>query len=247
MPLRRAGRVFCTLPRIRCAPCIFRRVDRLFGQRRLIRTRRVDGRRSSACRPVAHQSETPLDGALYAARIRCQFLDAAVVQYALLSPASVRATRRAVSYESFFYPLDAISQWNRLYGPRGFQQYQCVIPERCAEAGIAELLRAIADSGRGSFLAVLKRCGDLPSPGLLSFPMPGVSLALDFPQRERVNHPLFDRLDAIVRHAEGRLYPAKDAHMSGADFRRAYPAWERIEALRDPALCSRFWKRVTQI
>src|SRR5260364_86798 len=68
-----------------------------------------------------------------------------------------------------------------------------------------------------------------------------------FPQRERVNHPLFDRLDAIVRHAEGRLYPAKDAHMSGADFRRAYPAWERIEALRDPALCSRFWKRVTQI
>lgn len=160
------------------------------------------------------------------------------------SPAQQRHT---VSYETFFYPLDAVLQWNRLYGPRGFQQYQCVISEPHAEAGIAEVLKAIANSGRGSFLAVLKRCGDIPSPGLLSFPMPGVTLALDFPQHESLNRALFERLDAIVRQAEGRLYPAKDAHMSGADFRRAYPNWPRIEALRDPALCSRFWKRVTQL
>ena len=75
--------------------------------------------------------------------------------------------------------------------------------------------------------------------------MPGTSLALDFPQSRALEHKLFPRLDAIVRSAGGRLYPAKDAHMSGSDFRQAYPAWEQLESLRDPVLMSRFWKRVT--
>jgi FAD/FMN-containing dehydrogenase len=92
---------------------------------------------------------------------------------------------------------------------------------------------------------VLKRCGPLRSPGLLSFPLEGTSLALDFPQRESANRRLFATLDAIVHEAGGRLYPAKDAHMSGADFRHAYPSWREVEALRDPALTSRFWQRVT--
>jgi FAD/FMN-containing dehydrogenase len=148
------------------------------------------------------------------------------------------------NYEPFFYPLDRILLWNRIYGRKGFQQYQCVIPDAVAEVATRELLAAIADSGQGSFLAVLKRCGDIASPGLLSFPLPGVSLALDFPQKTDLE-PLFTRLDAIVREAGGRLYPAKDAHMSGRDFRQAYPAWEQLEALRDPSLMSRFWKRVT--
>ena len=155
-----------------------------------------------------------------------------------------RLTDQRTPYEPFFYPLDSILHWNRIYGPQGFQQYQCVLPEASAEAGMGALLRAIADAGEGSFLAVLKRCGRLRSPGLLSFPMPGTSLALDFPQRGDRLCPLFARLDAIVREAGGRLYPAKDAHMSGSDFRLAYPAWERLEALRDPTLMSRFWKRV---
>jgi FAD/FMN-containing dehydrogenase len=81
---------------------------------------------------------------------------------------------------------------------------------------------------------------------LLSFPTAGTSLALDFPQSPSLEKTLFPRLDAIVREAGGRLYPAKDAHMTGADFRKAYPAWEKVEALRDPALNSRFWQRVTQ-
>jgi FAD/FMN-containing dehydrogenase len=160
------------------------------------------------------------------------------------APAARKHAR--VDYGRFFYPLDSILKWNRLYGPKGFQQYQALIPEREARSGIRALLAAIAQSGSGSFLAVLKRCGDLPSPGLLSFPQPGTTLALDFPQSERLGASLFPRLDAIVREAGGRLYPAKDAHMSGADFRRGYPAWERLEALRDPALMSRFWARVTQ-
>ncbi|MFP5441221.1 MAG: FAD-binding protein [Gammaproteobacteria bacterium] len=160
-----------------------------------------------------------------------------------LQPARRRARRR--DYAPFFYPLDGIRDWNRGYGPGGFQQYQCVIPEAAAADAIGELLAAIAASGRGSFLAVLKRCGDLQSPGLLSFPLAGTSLALDFPQHDDLDRRLFPRLDAIVRSAGGRLYPAKDAHMRGEDFRRAYPAWEQLAALRDPALNSRFWQRVT--
>ncbi|MGF6611023.1 FAD/FMN-containing dehydrogenase [Paraburkholderia sp. WSM4175] len=152
-----------------------------------------------------------------------------------------------VGYDSYFYPLDALLQWNRVYGRSGFQQYQCVIPPSCAREAIREVLDAISRSGTGSFLAVLKRCGDLLSPGWLSFPREGTSLALDFPQREASNQRLFDTLDAIVRESGGRLYPAKDAHMSGNDFRAAYPRWTDLEALRDPALLSRFWERTTRL
>jgi FAD/FMN-containing dehydrogenase len=158
-------------------------------------------------------------------------------------PATLRQAQ--MSYEPFFYPLDGIQNWNRIYGKRGFQQYQCVIPTQNAEAAVRELLATIAVSGGGSFLVVLKRCGDVASPGLLSFPMPGVSLALDFPQHNHLNFKIFARMDAIVRQANGRLYPAKDAHMSPEDFRRFYPEWLTVEALRDPGLYSRFWKRVT--
>ncbi|WP_321879336.1 FAD-binding oxidoreductase [Paraburkholderia bannensis] len=147
---------------------------------------------------------------------------------------------------SFFFPLDNIRNWNRLYGRRGFQQHQCVLPEASARDALHDILKTIAASGSGSFLAVLKRCGSLVSPGLLSFPMRGVSLALDFPQDARRNTALFARLDAIVAQARGRQYPAKDAHMSSEHFRAAYPAWEELERYRDPALMSRFWQRTTQ-
>jgi FAD/FMN-containing dehydrogenase len=153
--------------------------------------------------------------------------------------------QRIVSYDPFFYPLDRVLHWNRVYGRKGFQQYQCIIPDSNAEPAIRELLKTIAETKRGSFLAVMKKCGDLSSPGLLSFPMPGLSLALDFPQQASFNEELFPRLDALLREAGGRLYPAKDAHMSGEDFRAFYPNWEKVEALRDPVLTSRFWNRVT--
>lgn len=151
-----------------------------------------------------------------------------------------------VGYDPFFYPLDRLQQWNRMYGRAGFQQYQCVVPQQHGREVIRTVMQEIAQSGTGSFLAVLKQCGELASPGLLSFPLHGVSLALDFPQRELVNKRLFSKLDSLVHEAGGRLYPAKDAHMSATHFKRAYPQWERVEALRDPQLLSRFWKRVTQ-
>jgi FAD/FMN-containing dehydrogenase len=155
-----------------------------------------------------------------------------------------REARRRVDYERYFYPLDAIGQWNRLYGPRGFQQYQCVVPDTVASDAVRRLLGEISSHGAGSFLAVLKRCGPLTSPGLLSFPLPGVSLALDFPNAADLA-VLFERLDRIVRESGGRLYPAKDAHVSGPDFRAAYPRWKEVETMRDPVIMSRFWRRVT--
>jgi FAD/FMN-containing dehydrogenase len=150
-----------------------------------------------------------------------------------------------VSYEPFFYPLDRVRNWNRIYGSRGFQQYQCVLPEDGAIISTKKLLDAIAKEGMGSFLAVLKYFGNIKSPGMLSFPMPGITLALDFPERGEITSNLFRKLDNIVREIGGRLYPAKDAHMCGEDFRTAYPAWEKLEELRDPTLSSHFWKRVT--
>lgn len=155
-----------------------------------------------------------------------------------------KKTQTTASYRPFLFPLDGISHWNRLYGRSGFQQYQCVLPDSNAAPALQEILEQIAISGTGSFLSVLKKCGDVRSPGLLSFPMPGTSLALDFPQGQGLS-ALFRTLDRVVAEAGGRLYAAKDAHMSALDFQRAYPAWQQLEALRDPVLCSHFWRRVS--
>ncbi len=150
-----------------------------------------------------------------------------------------------VGYEPFFYPLDTILEWNKIYGKPGFQQYQCVLPGESSRDAMKDILRTIARHNMGSFLAVLKKCGEKPSPGLLSFPLKGVSLALDFPQIDRKITPLFQQLDDIVTQAGGRLYPAKDAHMSGEFFRNAYPQWQQLEKMRDPRLLSHFWRRIT--
>ncbi len=146
-------------------------------------------------------------------------------------------------WDRWFFPLDAIPNWNRMYGRRGFRQYQCVVPDE----QISELLAAIRHSGEGSFLAVLKQFGDRPSPGLISFPRQGTTLALDFPWRGTKTLDLFKQLDAIVFSSGGALYPAKDAHMSALDFKMSYPAWEEIEQRRDPKLNSLFWQRVTGV
>jgi FAD/FMN-containing dehydrogenase len=155
------------------------------------------------------------------------------------------ARRRAHQhYEDFFFPLDRIANWNTLYGRRGFYQYQCVVPAAGGDAVVRALLGTIAASGLASSLAVLKVFGARPSPGLLSFPMPGITLALDFPNRGPRTLALFERLDALVRDAGGRLYPAKDARMSGELFRASYPAWRELQAYVDPHVSSTFWRRV---
>nr|WP_264053252.1 FAD-binding oxidoreductase [Rhodopseudomonas palustris] len=154
-----------------------------------------------------------------------------------------RARKTVVPYDPFFYPLDGITQWNRLYGRRGFYQYQSVIPPRDAEHVTAEMLRVIAKTGQGSFLAVLKTFGDIPSPGLLSFPMEGTTLAVDF-ANSAGTLALLDKLDAIVREAGGRLYPAKDGRLPPATFEAGFPALNRFKAHTDPGISSTFWRRM---
>lgn len=148
-------------------------------------------------------------------------------------------------YGSFFYPLDGVRDWNRMYGPRGFYQYQCVIPERDALPALEEMLARIARSGQGSFLVVLKTFGHLPSLGMLSFPRPGTTLALDFPNRGEPTLALLETLDAITRGADGAVYPAKDARMSAAAFRDYFPRWPVFADYVDPQFSSSFWRRVT--
>lgn len=145
---------------------------------------------------------------------------------------------------SFFYPLDGVRDWNRIYGRHGFYQYQCVLPPASSHDGIAAILARIAASGQGSFLAVLKTFGTRPAPGMLSFARPGATLALDFPNRGADSLRLFASLDAIVAQAGGALYPAKDARMPASLFRAGFPAWQAFSAFVDPQFSSSFWRRV---
>ena len=149
-----------------------------------------------------------------------------------------------VPYDSFFYPLDSIRQWNLLYGKEGFLQYQCVIPETKLDA-FEELLARIAHSGQGSFLGVLKKFGDVPPAGMLSFPRPGLTLALDFAMRGERTLQLMRSLDEIVLQSGGALYPAKDARMSSALFEASFPRWRSFVPFIDPKMSSSFWRRVT--
>nr|WP_315592642.1 FAD-binding oxidoreductase [uncultured Cupriavidus sp.] len=149
------------------------------------------------------------------------------------------------SIHPYFFPLDSVLSWNRIYGRSGFYQFQCVLPSSAGADGISAILDIIARSGQGSFLAVLKKFGMRPTPGLLSFPRAGITLALDFPNLGQTTHRLCSALNRIVADSGGALYPAKDALMPAALFQSAYPAWRQLEALRDPRLNSTFWRRVT--
>ena len=149
-------------------------------------------------------------------------------------------------YEPYLYPLDAVLDWNRIYGRSGFFQYQCVLPPEASRAGVAQLLNGISRQGAGSFLAVLKTFGDAPSLGLLSFPRPGATLALDFPNQGARTERLFVELDAIVADHSGALYPAKDARMSPEMFKRSFPNLPRFLPYVDPEFSSSFWRRVRE-
>lgn len=128
---------------------------------------------------------------------------------------------RLLLLEKFLYPLDTILEWNRIYGRRGFYQFQCVIPDSNAYDGIRELLELISDSGTGSFLAVLKTLGNEGS-GYLSFPMSGYTLALDFPNKKDTTN-LLNKLESITLKHNGRIYLAKDACLSAEGFALMYP------------------------
>lgn len=153
--------------------------------------------------------------------------------------------RQRLSPEQFFHPLDRLAGWNHLYGPRGFYQHQGVIPQSAGAEPIRDLLRALRRGGGASFVSVLKVLGPLESPGMMSFPREGLTLALDLPNTGQHTLKLLDEMDRIVVSAGGRIYPAKDARMSPATFRAGYPQWEAFARWADPAFSSSFWRRVT--
>lgn len=157
---------------------------------------------------------------------------------------SAKKEKAVMHYEPFFFPLDGLEDWNRLYGRDGFLQYQFVLPDG-DEGAIGEVFQKINRSGMGSFLAVLKRFGNVPSPGMLSFPKQGTTLALDFPNGGPKVFELLNALDEIVVRAGGAVYPGKDARMSATHFRKFFPQWEEFRQHIDPKFSSDFWKRVT--
>jgi FAD/FMN-containing dehydrogenase len=148
-------------------------------------------------------------------------------------------------YDPFFYPLDAVHRWNRIYGRRGFLQFQCVVPHATARDALREILERSAREVP-SFLNVLKTFGSVASPGWLSFPRPGVTLALDFANRGERTWKLVAELDRVTRQAGGAVYPAKDARMSAENFAAYFPQLERFKPYVDPAFSSSFWRRVLQ-
>lgn len=151
---------------------------------------------------------------------------------------------KTVHYEPFFYPLDHVQHWNRMYGPNGFYQYQSVVPMHVGLDATTEMLRVIKKSGQGSFLSVLKTFGARESGGLLSFPMEGVTLALDFPNRGSQTLKLFAQLDQIVQEAQGRLYLAKDARMPKKLFEVGYPNAKAFLKFCDPGIQSDMSRRL---
>jgi len=149
--------------------------------------------------------------------------------------APVRQVGRAHHMAGFFHPLDGIGGWNRLYGPRGFLQYQFVVPDDRGET-VRRIIERLTTVRLASFLAVLKRFGPA-DPGPLSFPAPGWTLALDLPVGHHDLDRLLDSLDTMVLEAGGRVYLAKDSRVSPATFRAMYPRvdeWRGVQARVDP-------------
>jgi FAD/FMN-containing dehydrogenase len=146
---------------------------------------------------------------------------------------------RIVSPESFLYPLDAIGAWNRGYGRRGFVQYQCVLPEASARQSARAFMQLVARHGRASFLSVIKDCGP-EGTGLLSFPMPGISIALDIPY-DGTTQALVDEMNRLVIDQGGRVYLAKDALTRAGDFAAMEPRLPQFLGVR------RAWDPETRI
>lgn len=152
-------------------------------------------------------------------------------------------SEETVPWQSYFYPLDSIKGWNKLYGPKGLYQHQSVYPKAVARETTIELLECARRFGHGSFLTVLKSFGAQTTPALFSFPREGFTLTLDFANQGSKTLQLLNALDEIVLKAGGAINPYKDHRMSAETFAQSFPNWRELEAQRDQKICSDFWRR----
>jgi hypothetical protein len=148
-----------------------------------------------------------------------------------------KVSKSKIHFDNFFFPLDSITNWNRIYGKNGFTQYQFILPEKNSFEGMFKILNKISESGMGSFLAVLKLYGE-NNKNYLSFPIKGHSLALDF-KIEKNLFPLLDELDSIVNDYSGRIYLAKDVRIKREEFQKGYPELDKFIEIRRKYLCSK--------
>ena len=147
-----------------------------------------------------------------------------------------RIRRQIQDVEKFFYPLDVVHEWNRLYGKRGFTQYQCILPVSGPDPSLRQFLELLRAKGGTSFLCVVKDCGG-EGKGMLSFPKPGISFALDIPIRGEATQQMVDALNEFVIERGGRIYPAKDAFTRAEHYRAMDPrldAWSEVRRKWDP-------------
>lgn len=148
-----------------------------------------------------------------------------------------------VPWQSYFYPLDSIKGWNKLYGPKGLYQHQSVYPKAAARKTTIVLLECARRFGHGSFLTVLKSFGAQTTPALFSFPREGFTLTLDFANQGAKTLQLLNALDKVVLNAGGAINPYKDHRMSAETFAQSFPDWRALETYRDQKICSDFWRR----
>ena len=157
-------------------------------------------------------------------------LSVKLFNYLYYRKVSKKITKQKVGFDKFFFPLDSIANWNRIYGKKGFTQYQFILPKENSFHGLKEILQEIEASGKGSFLAVLKLYGK-SNENYLSFPLEGYSLALDF-KIEKGIFELLEKLDTIVVKYKGRIYLSKDVRVSKATFEKGYPNIEKFREIR---------------
>lgn len=154
---------------------------------------------------------------------------------------------KVVTIDNFFYPLDAVSNWNRIHGVSGVTQLQCLFQGSTAVGNLETLTTKIAESGEASFVSVLKSFGPINSLGHLSFAHEGITLAVDFPNHGLKTTALLQKLNSLVIDAGGKIYLAKDSTMSPAQFKKSYPKWSQFSQLKDAKFNSNLWRRVMHV
>jgi len=179
---------------------------------------------------LGYQSKTRINIPIYFPAIVLNKFTVKIFNYWYYQRINSKVSKQKVEIDSFFYPLDSIKNWNRIYGKDGFIQYQFILPKATSFNGLKAILKLIAESKKGSFLAVLKLYGK-ENANYLSFPLAGYSLALDF-KIEIGIFKFLDQLDKIVLQYNGRIYLAKDARVSKKVFQQGYPQINKFKAIR---------------